>query len=114
LLLDLYFSMERLRGQTLRERLRAAGRKRMPLAAVTAIARQMIEALQYAQRLIVHRDIKPENTWVCADGTASCSRRVLRGGSWNFGAGFQRSANRSGQRSEVTVNLLGFRLARTL
>jgi formylglycine-generating enzyme required for sulfatase activity len=47
-------------------------------------------------------------------GTGSCSRRVLRGGSWNFGAGFQRSANRSGQRSEVTVNLLGFRLARTL
>jgi formylglycine-generating enzyme required for sulfatase activity len=47
-------------------------------------------------------------------GTGSCSRRVLRGGSWNLGAGFQRSANRSGQRSEVTVNLLGFRLARTL
>jgi len=65
----LYFSMERLRGQTLRQRLRAHQHQRMPLAAVSSIARQMIEALQYVQRSIVHRDIKPENTWLNEDGT---------------------------------------------
>jgi serine/threonine protein kinase len=65
----LYFSMERLRGQTLRQRLKAQGAGRLPLATVTAIALQMIEALQYAQRFLVHRDIKPENIWVCEDNT---------------------------------------------
>ena len=65
----LYFSMERLRGQTLREYLKLQGQQRLPLETVTSIAQQMIEALQYAQRSIVHRDIKPENTWLCEDGT---------------------------------------------
>jgi len=65
----LYFSMERLRGRTLRELLKAQRPKRLPLPTVTSIARQMIEALQYAQRFIVHRDLKPENIWLCADGT---------------------------------------------
>jgi formylglycine-generating enzyme required for sulfatase activity len=63
----IYLSMERLRGETLRQRLDANRRERMPLTTVATIVRQLIEALQYANRSIVHRDIKPENIWLSAD-----------------------------------------------
>lgn len=66
-----YFSMERLKGHTLRQRMdqyREQGRA-FSVAEVTDIARQLIDALRYAHRYIVHRDIKPENIWLAEDGT---------------------------------------------
>ena len=62
-----YIVVERLRGQTLRESLQARGHKPLPLEIITRMARQIIEALDYAQ--LVRRDIKPENIWLCEDGT---------------------------------------------
>lgn len=66
-----YFSMERLKGQTLRQRMNQIRDEMRPfsMAEVTDIARQLIDALRYAHRYIVHRDIKPENIWLCEDGT---------------------------------------------
>jgi hypothetical protein len=66
-----YFSMERLKGHTLRQRMeqyRLTNRV-FSTAEVTDIARQLIDALRYAHRYIVHRDIKPENIWLAEDGT---------------------------------------------
>ena len=58
-----YFSMERLKGHNLRNRIEAYERdnRQFAIEEVTDIARQLIEALRYAHRYIVHRDIKPEN-----------------------------------------------------
>ena len=52
------------------------------------------------------------------DGSAwesgDCSRRVLRGGSWDLAPGILRSANRNGDSTGNRVDLVGFRVARTL
>jgi len=66
-----YFSMERLKGQTLRQRMEQYRdeMRKFSVAEVTDIARQLIDALRYAHRYIVHRDIKPENIWLAEDGT---------------------------------------------
>ena len=66
-----YFSMERLKGHNLRQRIEAYHRenREFAVAEVTDIARQLIDALRYAHRYIVHRDIKPENIWLAEDGT---------------------------------------------
>jgi serine/threonine protein kinase len=66
-----YFSMERLKGHTLRQRMdRYRQENRVfSVAEVSDIARQLIDALRYAHRYIVHRDIKPENIWLADDGT---------------------------------------------
>ncbi len=66
-----YFSMERLKGQTLRQymQLRQKSPRRMELDEILGIFRQLFEALEYAHRYIVHRDLKPENIWLAADGT---------------------------------------------
>jgi serine/threonine protein kinase len=66
-----YFSMERLKGHNLRERIEAYHRdnREFSVEEVTDIARQLIDALRYAHRFIVHRDIKPENIWLAEDGT---------------------------------------------
>jgi formylglycine-generating enzyme required for sulfatase activity len=52
------------------------------------------------------------------DGAAwtggDCSRRVVRGGSWNYNPGFLRSAVRGGYSSVFRLNSLGFRVGRTL
>ncbi len=66
-----YFSMERLKGHNLRERIEAYHRenREFSIEEVTDIARQLIDALRYAHRYIVHRDIKPENVWLAEDGT---------------------------------------------
>ncbi len=53
-----------------------------------------------------------------ADGsvrlTGDCSRRVLRGGSWNFYPEFTRSADRIRYTSDIRLDFYGFRVARTL
>ena len=53
-----------------------------------------------------------------ADGspwtTGDCSRRVVRGGSWNDDPDILRSAYRVGADSDDRDNDLGFRVARTL
>ena len=66
-----YFSMERLKGHNLRNRIDAYERdnRQFSIDEVTDIARQLIDALRYAHRYIVHRDIKPENIWLADDGT---------------------------------------------
>lgn len=66
-----YFSMERLKGHTLRQRMEQyrLHNRVFSIAEVTDIARQLIDALRYAHRYIVHRDIKPENIWLAEDGT---------------------------------------------
>ncbi|MFC4309260.1 protein kinase [Steroidobacter flavus] len=66
-----YFSMERLKGHTLRQRMEQyrQNTRAFSVAEVTDIARQLIDALRYAHRYIVHRDIKPENIWLAEDGT---------------------------------------------
>lgn len=66
-----YFSMERLKGHTLRQRMESYrhNNRVFSIAEVSDIARQLIDALRYAHRYIVHRDIKPENIWLAEDGT---------------------------------------------
>ena len=66
-----YFSMERLKGHTLRQRMDHYRKENrvFSTAEVSDIARQLIDALRYAHRYIVHRDIKPENIWLAEDGT---------------------------------------------
>ena len=66
-----YFSMERLKGHTLRQRIEAYHRdnREFGVEEVSDIARQLIDALRYAHRYIVHRDLKPENVWLAEDGT---------------------------------------------
>ncbi|MEY4680681.1 MAG: hypothetical protein RLZZ276_2330, partial [Pseudomonadota bacterium] len=53
-----------------------------------------------------------------ADGSArqggDCSRRVLRGGSWNYGPELTRSADRGWGTSGLRSGYVGFRVARTL
>ncbi len=53
------------------------------------------------------------------DGTAwlwggDCDNRIMRGGSWNDGPQWLRSAARSGGNTEVRNEALGFRVGRTL
>ncbi|MBK8979113.1 MAG: protein kinase [Planctomycetes bacterium] len=64
----LYFTMELLRGQTLRKRIEQGGA--LPLGEVAAIVDKVCEALHYAHtRSLVHRDIKPDNLFLLADGS---------------------------------------------
>ena len=61
-----YFVMELMEGQSLRDRL--AGQGPMPLEHVLAVGRQVIDALAAAHRVgIVHRDLKPDNIFLVSD-----------------------------------------------
>jgi serine/threonine protein kinase len=66
-----YFSMELLKGQTLRALMEKHHRDRrlFTMAEINEVTRQLVDALRYAHRFIVHRDIKPENIWLEHDGT---------------------------------------------
>jgi formylglycine-generating enzyme required for sulfatase activity len=46
--------------------------------------------------------------------TGDCSRRVLRGGSWNLSPGFLRAASRYWYFPDYRGNIFGFQLGRTL
>jgi serine/threonine protein kinase len=65
-----FFTMERLRGVSLRRRMQAqlATGKPFPVEEASAIGEQLLEALRHAHRFIVHRDLKPENVWVDSSG----------------------------------------------
>ena len=61
-----YFVMELMEGQSLRDRITAGGP--MPIAQVVATSRQVIDALAAAHRMgIIHRDLKPDNIFLVSD-----------------------------------------------
>jgi tRNA A-37 threonylcarbamoyl transferase component Bud32 len=61
-----YFVMELMEGQSLRDRLSAKGP--LPLSEAITCARQVIDALAAAHRVgIVHRDLKPDNIFLVTD-----------------------------------------------
>jgi tRNA A-37 threonylcarbamoyl transferase component Bud32 len=60
-----YFVMELLEGQSLRDRLTAGP---MPIDQTITVARQVIDALAAAHRVgIIHRDLKPDNIFLVGD-----------------------------------------------
>jgi serine/threonine-protein kinase len=62
-----YLALEMLVGRTLDGII--ASRRRLPLAEVVHIGRQMCEALAFChERKIVHRDLKPSNVFVALEG----------------------------------------------
>ncbi|MFN3648449.1 MAG: serine/threonine-protein kinase [Armatimonadota bacterium] len=64
-----YFSMERVRGTTLRERLQFQGALSLP--ELTRLLGELADALDHLHaREVVHRDIKPENIMLLPDGTS--------------------------------------------
>ncbi len=63
-----YFTMERLRGETLRNRLRSGP---LPAAEIRRIGAEVAEALEAAHdRGILHCDVKPSNLFLTADDGA--------------------------------------------
>jgi serine/threonine-protein kinase len=60
-----YFVMELMEGQSLRDRLTAGP---MPIDQTITVARQVIDALAAAHRVgIIHRDLKPDNIFLVGD-----------------------------------------------
>ena len=61
-----YFVMELMEGQSLRDKLASSGT--MPIDQAVACARQVVDALAAAHRMgIIHRDLKPDNIFLVAD-----------------------------------------------
>src|SRR5581483_3358493 len=59
----LYFVMDRLRGETLGERLERQGK--LDVAAMARIIREVLAGLEAAHELrLVHRDLKPDNIFL--------------------------------------------------
>ena len=64
-----YFTMELIKGTTLRDRLRFQGTLSVP--ELRRIAVELCEALDHMHgRGVVHRDVKPDNVMLMPDGTA--------------------------------------------
>jgi urea transport system substrate-binding protein len=69
-----YMAMERLRGETLEDRLQRD--RTLPVAEALTIAREAAEGLQVVhERGLVHRDVKPANIWL-EEVQGSTARRV--------------------------------------
>ncbi len=70
-----YIVMERLRGESLGQRIAARG-KLPPIAAI-GLARQLASALQVAHEAgIIHRDLKPDNVFLVEDAAVVGGERV--------------------------------------
>jgi len=70
-----YIVMERLRGESLGDRI--ASRGRMPALAAIGIARQVAAALHVAHDAgIIHRDLKPDNVFLVKDAVVVGGERV--------------------------------------
>ena len=70
-----YLVMERLRGESLGDRLQHRGR--MPALAAIGIARQLAAALHVAHDAgIIHRDLKPDNVYLVKDAAVVGGERV--------------------------------------
>jgi serine/threonine-protein kinase len=66
-----YFVMELMEGQSLRDRLAATGP--LPIDEAVACSRQVIDALAAAHRVgIIHRDLKPDNIFMVPDAQLPC------------------------------------------
>src|ERR687883_722356 len=64
-----YIVFEYVEGETLKDRIRRAGR--LPIPEAVAYAIEIARALQAAhERRIVHRDVKPQNVLIDSEGTA--------------------------------------------
>tara|TARA_B100000609_G_scaffold199654_1_gene205538 strand:- start:6654 stop:10106 length:3453 start_codon:yes stop_codon:yes gene_type:complete len=64
---QLFFTMEKLEGQSLREVLVA--RRRVPLLEALRYMLEIVETLRFAhQKGLIHRDLKPENIFILRDG----------------------------------------------
>jgi len=71
-----YLVVERLPGETLRERLR---RGRLALDASVEIARQTLSALIAAHHAgVVHRDLNPRNIFLCPDAAQSTASELVK------------------------------------
>jgi serine/threonine-protein kinase len=71
---QVYIVMERLRGETLAERI---ARERLEIDHAVAMVKQLASALAAAHALnIVHRDLKPENIFVVADPDMPGGERI--------------------------------------
>jgi serine/threonine protein kinase len=70
-----YIVMERLRGESLGDRIESRGR--MPAIAAIGIARQLAAALHVAHDAgIIHRDLKPDNIFLVKDAAVVGGERV--------------------------------------
>jgi WD40 repeat protein/serine/threonine protein kinase len=79
-----YLAMELLEGETLESRLQRA--RRLPVAEVLRISREIAEGLDAAHRSrLIHRDIKPSNIWL--ESGRVVSRGVVSGTSEQDGNG---------------------------
>jgi len=73
----IYFTTPFIRGDTLKARLRR--RKRLPLADVVSITRDVSAALDHAHsRGIIHRDVKPANILLADTGTVVADFGIAR------------------------------------
>ena len=73
----IYFTTPYIRGDTLKARLKR--RKRLPLADVVAITRDVSAALDHAHsRGIIHRDVKPANILLADTGTVVADFGIAR------------------------------------
>jgi uncharacterized protein (TIGR02266 family) len=93
-----YLALEMLIGRTLDGIV--AARRRLPLADVAHIGRQICEALAFVHRRgIIHRDLKPSNVFVAHEGK---HERVLL-----FDFGIAATADRSERKITVMSELIG-------
>lgn len=66
----LYIILEHIGGGTIQDLLDDAPNNRLPLSQARCYFRQLIEAMEYLQKVgVVHRDIKPGNMLLTVDGT---------------------------------------------